>query len=111
MRDAARAVNPMEGLAFIGAEEFEALRARPGLAVVAFLATWNRRCQGFAGDYRALAARHASLPVLCVDVDENAKLTGALDVFSVPTILLLAGGREAYREVGLDLAAIEARLG
>ncbi len=47
---------------------------------------------------------------LTMDVDENAKLTGALDVFSVPTTLLLAGGRQAYREVGLDLAAIEARL-
>jgi len=110
MRDDEGAVTPMEGLRFIGAEEFEALRARESPAVVAFLATWNRRCQGFAGGYRALAARHATLPVVCVDVDENAKLTGALDVFSVPTTLLLAGGREAYREVGLDLAAIEARL-
>jgi thioredoxin-like negative regulator of GroEL len=110
MRDAAGAVNPLEGLAFIGAEEFEALRASGATAVVAFLATWNRRCQGFAGDYRALAARHVALPVVCVDVDENPKLTGALDVFSVPTVLLLAGGREACREVGLDLSAIEARL-
>lgn len=100
----------MESLKFVGADEFEALRKREGRAVVAFLATWNRRCQGFASDYAALAARHASLPVVCVDVDENAKLTGQLDVFSVPTILLFASGSEIHREVGLDLAAIEARL-
>jgi hypothetical protein len=111
MRDAQGAVSPMEGLKFIGPDEFEALRRREGLAVVAFLATWNRRCQGFAGAYGALAARHASLPIVCVDVDEHAKLTGALDVFGVPTTLLLANGRETYRELELDLAAIEARLG
>jgi thiol-disulfide isomerase/thioredoxin len=110
MRDAQGTVSSMEGLRFIGPDEFEALRKRDGLAVVAFLATWNRRCQGFAADYGALAARHASLPVVCIDVDEHAKLTGALDVFGVPTTLLLANGRETFRELGLDLAALEARL-
>ena len=103
-------MNPMEGLRFIDANEFDAMRSRGDRAVVAFVATWNRRCQDFAGNYRALGARHAAVPVVCIDVDENVKLTGALDVFSVPTILVIAGGREVHREVGLDLGAVEAML-
>ncbi len=82
-----------------------------GSAVVAFVATWNRRCQGFAPGYAAFAARWGTaLPVVCVDVDECTALTATFDVCSVPTILLLRAGAELYREAGLDLAAVSASL-
>ena len=101
----------MQGLRFVTATELETLVCQGGPVVVAFVATWNRRCQGFANDYRGLARRWAAvLPVVCVDVDENSALTAAHDISSVPTLLLIEAGRVVHREVGLALAAIEARL-
>ena len=78
--------------------------------MVAFIATWNQRCLAFVPEYRTFAARYAALPVVCVDVDECSALTADFDVCSVPTILLLRGGEELHREVGLDLEAVGARL-
>lgn len=104
-------MSAMDELRFVDATQLEELGRRGGPVVVAFVATWNRRCQAFAVDYGAFAARcAAALPVVCVDVDESAKLTGAYDVCSVPTILLLDAGRELHREVGTDLAPLGAQL-
>lgn len=101
----------MQGLRFVTATELETLVCQGGPVVVAFVATWNRRCQGFASDYLALATRWTGvLPVVCVDVDENSALTAKHDISSVPTLLLIEAGRVVHREVGLALAAIEARL-
>jgi len=101
----------MEGLRFVTADQLEEIGQRGGSVVVAFVATWNRRCQAFADDYRTFAARWGTaVPVVCVDVDECSALTAAVDVCSVPTILLLCAGVEVHREVGLDLEALGARL-
>lgn len=101
----------MQGLRFVTVTELEALARQGGPVVVAFVATWNRRCQGFADDYLALATRWAAvLPVVCVDVDESSALTATHDISSVPTLLLIEAGRVVHREVGLALEAIEARL-
>jgi len=104
-------LSPMHDLRFVTAGELDGLR-RGGTVVVAFLATWNRRCQAYAPRYREFAARHgAKVAVVCVDVDEASAVAAAYDVCSVPTVILLEAGIEAYREVGLELAALEARLG
>lgn len=100
-------MNSMQDLRFVTAEELEELGRRGGPVVVAFLATWNRRCQAFAPDYRAFAERvGAALPVVCVDVDESAPLVADYVVSSVPTILVLRDGAEVHREVGLDLGPV-----
>lgn len=100
----------MRGLRFVDADELREL-ARSATVVAAFLATWNRRCQGFAADYRAFAeslAEHAA--VVCIDVDEQAALTASFDVCSAPTMVVLRAGLEVRRDVGLELAALAAFL-
>jgi thioredoxin-like negative regulator of GroEL len=101
----------MAHLPFITAEALALIARRGEPVVVAFIATWNRRCQAFAADYEQFAAHcNRKLPVVCVDVDECSTLTGAFNVCSVPTTLLLRGGVELYREVGIDLGALCARI-
>jgi thiol-disulfide isomerase/thioredoxin len=101
----------MSGLRFVTADEFKALCGPGKAAVVAFVATWNRRCQGFAVDYQALAAQWAAaLPVVCVDVDESSALAARFEICSVPTTLLMRDGQVVCREAGLALAPIGACL-
>lgn len=104
-------MSPMQGLRFVDAAELQALGSAGGPVVVAFLATWNRRCQEFAGSYRALASEwDGRVPFVCIDVDESRPVAGKFDVYSVPTIVLLVAGAEVHREVGLDLAPLRERL-
>jgi len=100
----------MTGLHFVDAAALaDAVRSGQPV-VVAFVATWNRRCQDFAAAYRSFAEHGVpGLPVWCVDVDEHPALVRAHDVFSVPTVLLLRAGRELHREIGTDLAPVRAR--
>jgi thioredoxin 1 len=95
----------------VGAAEFAALCTPGTTAVVAFVATWNRRCQAFMPAYQALAARSpAHVAVTCVDVDESPDLVSQFEVCSVPTVLLLRDGQVVWRDAGLSLAGIEAEL-
>lgn len=101
----------MSALRWVGAAEFAALCAPGSQAVVAFVATWNQRCQAFMPAYQALAARcPARWVVVCVDVDESSDLVNQFEVCSVPTVLLLRDGQVVWREAGLSLAGIEAHL-
>lgn len=101
----------IEELTFVDAARLAEIARQGGTVVVAFLATWNARCQAFAADYLAFAAGlGGSPPAVCVDVDECSALAAEFDVCSVPTIIVLRAGREVHREVGLDLGAVRGRL-
>lgn len=101
----------MTQVRFIETAELQAMCKPGGEAVVVFVATWNKRCQVFIPACQALAERwSARLPVVCVDVDESTDLVSQFEVCSVPTLLLLHDGQVVWREAGLSLAGIEARL-
>jgi thioredoxin 1 len=101
----------MLDLRFVDIDRFDRLTGSDGVAVVAFVATWNRRCQSFASSYQAMAERWASAcPVVCVDVDECSALAARFEVCSVPTIFLFHGSRVVHREAGVSLSAVEVRI-
>lgn len=101
----------MRDLRFVTADQLTELGRRDGVVVVAFLATWNLRCQDFCPSYKSFAERWSStISVVCVDVDELSALTATFDVCSIPTIVLLKAGKEICREVGLDLRNLDALL-
>lgn len=78
----------------------EVLRAdRPVL--VEFWAPWCAPCRMVAPTLEALAREKAqSLKVVKVNVDENPGLASRYGAMSIPTMLVLKGGREADRWVG-----------
>jgi thioredoxin-like negative regulator of GroEL len=101
----------MEGLRFVNADELRELQRLGQPALVAFVATWNRRCQRFAADYRLLAARWPAGPTaMCVDVDESPALVSHHVVCSVPTVLWLQADQVMARWVGTDLSPVAERL-
>ena len=102
----------MNDAPFIDRAAFERMRVEGDTAVVAFVASWNRRCQAFAADYVDLArAQQGRTPVVRVDVDDCPELAGSLDITSVPTLVVLRQGREIYREATVDLAELRLRIG
>jgi thioredoxin-like negative regulator of GroEL len=104
-------VSPMHDVRFVTPAELDVLQRDGKSVVVAFVATWNGRCQAFAAGYRLFADDcDASLSVVCVDVDECTALTAAYEVCSLPTIIVLRAGTEMYRHVGIDLDAVRACL-
>ena len=101
----------MSTVRFIDAAELAAMCKPDTAAVLAFVATWNKRCQAFMPDYQDLATRWSNrLPLVCIDVDESPALVNQFEVCSVPTLLMLRGGRVVWRQTGLSLDAIEAML-
>lgn len=101
----------MEGLRFVNADELREQQRLGQAVLVAFVATWNRRCQRFAADYRLLAAQWPMEPaVVCVDVDEAPALVSHHLICSVPTVLWLQADQVIARWVGTDLSPVAERL-
>jgi thioredoxin len=89
----------------------EVLRAdRPVL--VDFWAPWCAPCRMVAPALEALARdRATSLKVVKVNVDENPGLAGRYGAMSIPTMIVVKGGREVDRWVGaLPEQAIRSRV-
>ena len=75
---------------------------RSPLPVLAdFWAPWCGPCHAVAPALEQLASRRASrLKVVKVNVDDNRELAGRFGVRSIPTMVVLRGGREVDRMVG-----------
>jgi len=75
-------------------------------------AAWCGPCRMIAPAIDELAAELAgSVRVAKLNVDENPATAGRFDIRSIPTLLVIAGGREVDRIVGVQpKPAIRARL-
>jgi thioredoxin 1 len=79
--------------------EREVLRAdRPVL--VDFWAPWCGPCRMVAPTLEKLAREQGNLKIAKVNVDENPGLAGKYGTMSIPTMIVINGGREVDRWVG-----------
>jgi len=85
-----------------------AIQTSPNLVVIDFYAHWCGPCKVLAPVMGALAARHPTVDVYKVDVDQLSAIADQLSVTSLPTILLFKAGIEVARIVGADKTVIEA---
>lgn len=85
--------------------------------LVDFFATWCPPCQQQRPVIEKLAGQYADRAVFAaVDIDKSPKLATQYKIDAVPTLVIIRGGEEVWRTVGLtdeqDLAAaLEAQLG
>ena len=88
-----------------------------GVALVDFGATWCPPCRMQEPIVEKLAARFAGRALVGkLDVDEGRETAARFGVQSVPTLVVLRGGEEVERFVGLQTeeklaAALDAALG
>ncbi len=86
-------------------------RAAPLPVLVDAWAAWCGPCRMIAPAIGARAELAGKVRVVKLNVDENAATAGRFDIRSIPTLLVIAGGREVDRIVGAQpKETIRARL-
>jgi thioredoxin-like negative regulator of GroEL len=90
------------GVGLLRIQDDAGLNAGGRPALIGFWADWCVPSRGLAADLEAVAGRFGErLSVALADVDQAPLLKGRFAVRGLPTLVLLQGGREALRRVGL----------
>jgi thioredoxin 2 len=103
---------PLPWVVDAGDQDFDRESSASVPVLVDLWAPWCGPCRMVSPALERLAARHAKrLKLVKVNVDESPAVAARYRATSIPTLVLLEGGRERERIVGaLPEAQIEARL-
>ena len=90
----------------------ETVATTEGLLLVDFWAQWCGPCRAIAPVLETLVSESAGTVKLAkVNVDEEPALAGRYEIRSIPTILLIKGGRIVDRVVGaVPRATLDAKI-
>jgi thioredoxin 1 len=91
----------VENIHVVQGLDWETLQAGPNPVLVDFWAAWCMPCRMLAPTFEKLAHKFGSnIRFAKVDVDELPELAARFNVQSIPTLLLLKGGKQIERWVG-----------
>ena len=67
-----------------------------------FNANWCGPCRMLKPTLEEIAAQRSDVKVVSINVDDESELAEQFEIFSIPCVVLIQGGKEVRRTVGLQ---------
>ncbi|GAA4197468.1 thioredoxin [Microbacterium oryzae] len=88
--------------------DFEETVLAPGITLVDFWAAWCGPCRMFAPIYDAASETHGDITFAKVDTEANRDLAGAMQITSIPTLMVFRDDVLVFSQAGaLPAPALE----
>jgi thioredoxin 1 len=88
--------------------DFETTVTGDGIVLVDFWASWCGPCRSFAPVFEAAAEEHPDITFAKVDTEAEQDLAGALQIMSIPTLMMFRDGVLLFSQPGaLPKAALD----
>lgn len=82
-------------------ESFVANVRKEGIVIIDFWASWCAPCRAFAPIFAAAAAKHDGIVWAKVDTEAQRELAAALEIRSIPTLMVFRDGVLLLAQPGL----------
>ena len=71
------------------------------IVLIDFYATWCTPCKILSPTIEAIANERNDIKVVKIDIDKNSEIANKYTIMSIPTIVVIEGGIEKNRAIGV----------
>lgn len=91
----------MNAVSALTTDSFEDHVTQEGIVLVDFWAEWCGPCKAFAPVFEEAATRHPDVSFAKLNVDEEPAVAGALNIRSIPTLMVFRDGVLVFAQPGM----------